>query len=148
MSLATWQPKDERPLLYSRPIRISILIEDIDMGLSVLSIPFLLALAFTASPQSPSGMPTMSSVEPGSGRAGDILVIRGETLDNVATLYLTDGNNDIKVAMIEQTATSIKFKIPPGIKPGRLALMVLTKDKEAKLIEEPVKITIEPDTTN
>jgi uncharacterized membrane protein len=65
----------------------------------------------------------------------------------VAALYLTDGKNDIKVPIIEQTATSIKFRIPPEAQPGRFALMVLTKGKEAKFIEEPVKITIELETT-
>ena len=95
-------------------------------------------------------MPTMTSVEPGSGKVGDVLLIRGERLDRdiVAALYLTDGKIDFKVVTVEQTATSIKFKLPPEAKPGWLALMVLTKDKEPRLIEEPVKITAETDTTN
>jgi len=66
----------------------------------------------------------------------------------VAGLYLTDGKVDIKVPIIEQTATSIKFRIPSEAKPGRLALMVLTKDKPPRLIEEPVKITVESETTS
>jgi hypothetical protein len=35
------------------------------------------------------------------------------------------------------------MKVPTAAKPGRLALMVLTKGKEPKLIEQPVKVTIE-----
>ncbi len=90
-----------------------------------------------------------TSVEPGVGRVGDVLVIQGNNLDraNVAALYLTDGIVDIKVAIVEQTATSITFKIPPEAKPGRFALMVLTTGKTPKLIEEPVKLTVEPATT-
>jgi len=34
-------------------------------------------------------------------------------------------------------------KIPATTKPGRLALMVLTTGKVPKLIEQPVKVTIE-----
>lgn len=119
------------------------------MRLSALSIPLLIALALPANPQAPGGMPMATSVDPGVGRVGDLLVIQGINLDraNVAALYLTDGSVDIKVAIVEQTATSITFKIPPEAKPGRFALMVLTTGKAPKLIEEPVKLTVEPATT-
>ena len=92
----------------------------------------------------------MRSVEPTSGKIGDVLVIQGENLgqESVAGLYLMDGKIDIKTPIIEQTATSIKFRIPSEAKPGRLALMVLTKDKPPRLIEEPVKITVESETTS
>jgi len=78
------------------------------------------------------------------------MVVQGTNLDrdNVAALYLTDGQTDVKVPIIEQTATSIKFKIPPEAKPGRLSLMVLSKGTDPKLIQEPVKITVESDTTD
>ncbi len=91
----------------------------------------------------------MSSVEPDFGKVGDVLAVHGENLgqDNVSALYLTDGITDIKVLMIDQAATSIKFRIPPEAKPGRFALMVLTTGKTPKLIEQPVKITVAPETT-
>ena len=120
------------------------------MRISLLSIPLLLAL--TSAPHSPpkSGMPLMNSVEPASGKVGDVLLIQGANLgqDIVADLYLTDGKTDLKVLMIEQTSTSIRFRIPLEVKPGRFALMVLTKDPDPKLIEQPVKITVEPETTD
>jgi hypothetical protein len=86
----------------------------------------------------------MKIVEPGNGKAGDLLTVTGENLDkaNVAKLYLTDGTHDIEVPMEEQVATSIKFKIPAKAK-GRLALMVLTRGKDPKLIEQPVKVMID-----
>lgn len=109
----------------------------------------LVALALPAYSQSPNATPMMSSVEPDVCRVGDVLAIHGENLgqENVSALYLTDGITDIKVLMIDQAATSIKFKIPPEAKPGRFALMVLTKGKTPKLIEQPVKITVAPETT-
>ena len=61
----------------------------------------------------------------------------------MAELFLTDGKNDLKVPIQEQTATNLKFKIPTAAKPGRFALMILTKGKEPKLIEQPVKVTID-----
>src|SRR5258707_778928 len=90
------------------------------------------------------GMPRMTTVEPASGKAGDIIVVSGENLakDAGAKGYLTDGKNDILVTVSEQTATSLKFKIPPKAA-GRLALMIETAGKDVKLIEQPVKLTIE-----
>ena len=94
---------------------------------------------------SQSIMPQMQTVEPASAKIGDIVTVTGENLDRniVAALYLTDGREDFKVEITDQTANAIKFKIPPTAKYGRLALMVLTKGKDAKLIEEPVKVLIE-----
>ena len=119
------------------------------MGISLLSIPLLFALSLPANSPPQAGLPTISSVEPASGKVGDLLSIQGANLgqDTVAELYLTDGKTDLKVHMIEQTSTSIRFRIPPEARPGRFALMVLTKGKDPKLIELPVKIVVEPETT-
>ena len=90
-------------------------------------------------------MPRMASVDPDSGKVGDIIVVTGENLqkDYVAKVYLTDGKNDTQVEILEQTATTIKFKIPAKAANGqRLALMVLTVGKDAKYIEQPVKVSI------
>lgn len=89
-------------------------------------------------------MPRMSSVDPTNGKTGDVVAVIGENLDkaNVGKVYLTDGKNDAECEVTEQSATSIKFKIPAKIS-GRMALMILTVGKEPKLIEQPVKVTIE-----
>lgn len=108
--------------------------------LPVAVFAMLLPLALFA-----ESMPRMTTVEPGTAKAGDVLNVAGENLDkaNVAELYLTDGKNDLKVAVTEQNEKSIKFKVPDTAKPGRFALMILTPGKEGKLIEQPVKVTIE-----
>lgn len=89
-------------------------------------------------------MPRMVSVEPAVGKVGDILTVTGENLEktHVAELFLTDGKNDIKVPITEQAATTIKFRIPSNVKPGRFALMILTAGKDPKYIEQPVKVTV------
>lgn len=86
----------------------------------------------------------MISVEPANGKAGDVLAVAGENLQKelVVKVYLTDGKNDIQCEVTEQTANAIKFKIPAKAT-GRLALEVLTSGKEPKLIEQPVKVTVE-----
>ncbi len=111
-------------------------------------IPVLLALLLFAPQVSSAQAPTprLVSVDPLSAKAGDAVSVTGENLDksSVVELYLTDGKNDIKVAMTEQNATTIKFNVPPAAKSGaRYSLMVLTAGKDAKLIEQPVKLSIE-----
>lgn len=90
-------------------------------------------------------MPRMTSIDPLSGKRGDVISVTGENLqkDQVAKVYLTDGKNDVPVEVLEQTATTIKFKIPAKAAPGRLTVMVLTTGKDAKLIEQPVKVLVE-----
>jgi hypothetical protein len=59
----------------------------------------------------------------------------------------TDGKKGTKVVIAERAVTSIKFQILPEAKAGRFALVVLTKGKNSKFIEEPVKITVESEGT-
>ena len=112
-----------------------------------MKLSFAISLLFVASfgAYAQTAMPRMASVEPQNGKVGDVIAVSGENLqkDSVSKVFLTDGTNDVAVDMTEQTATSIKFKIPAKAKPGRVALMVLTAGKEPKLIEQPVKVTVD-----
>lgn len=107
----------------------------------------LLLVALTAPPlMSQDLLPRCTSVEPMSGKPGDAITVTGENLGKavVAELYFTDGKNDIKAVMTEQTDTTIKTVIPKGVAVGiRYRLMVLTKGKEPRLIEQPVRVEIE-----
>jgi hypothetical protein len=111
-----------------------------------MKLSFVVLLLATASlAYAQPAMPRMTSVDPLNGKAGDVIVVTGENLqkDAVAKVFLTDGKNDTAVVVTEQTATSIKFKIPEKLAAGRLTLMVLTVGKDAKYIEQPVKVTID-----
>lgn len=109
----------------------------------LLALLTLVVMPLLVSAQAP--LPRMTTVEPSSAKAGDILSVAGENLekDNVAALFLTDGKNDVKMEITEQAATAIKFRVPASAKAGRFALMILTGGKEPKYIEQPVKVTIE-----
>jgi hypothetical protein len=109
-------------------------------------VSVLVAASFVAYAQ--QAMPRMTSVDPMSGKKGDVIAIAGENLQKelVSKVFLTDGKNDIQVEVTEQTATSIKFKVPAKAV-GRMTLMVLTSGKEAKYIEQPVKLTIDDGVT-
>jgi hypothetical protein len=134
---------------FGRAKRDRIKLRGIKMRISFSLLPLLVALALPASLPSHTGVPLIRVVEPDSGKVGDVLVIQGDNLDKdtVAAIYLTDETADTKVAILQQSATSISFRIPATAKPGRFALMVLTTDKPPSLIEEPVKMTVLPETT-
>jgi hypothetical protein len=95
--------------------------------------------AETGGTRDPRPTPMMSSVEPASGRGGDVLKVSGIYLDTsfVRALYVTAGGVDVKAEMIEQSATTIRFKIPADAKPGRYCLMVLTTEEPPMLLEQP-----------
>jgi siroheme synthase (precorrin-2 oxidase/ferrochelatase) len=108
-------------------------------------VAFLVGASLTLAAYAQQVSPRMTSAEPQNGKRGDVIAVTGENLqkDQVAKVYLTDGKNDVLVEVTEQTATTLKFRIPVKIDAGRLALMVLTAGKEPKLIEQPVKVTID-----
>jgi hypothetical protein len=105
-------------------------------------VSILLAAGIAVNAQ--QAMPRMTTVEPQSGKTGDVIAVSGENLgkDAVAKLFLTDGKLDVPAQITEQEAAVIKFKLPK-ITPGRFALMVLTAGKDGKYIEQPVKVTVE-----
>ncbi len=112
-----------------------------------MKLSFVISLLIAASfaVYAEQAMPRMTSVDPLNGKRGDVISVTGENLqkDQVAKVYLTDGKNDVPVEVLEQTATTIKFKIPVKAASGRLTVMVLTTGKDAKLIEQPVKVLVE-----
>ncbi len=90
--------------------------------------------------------PRMTSVDPMNGKAGDVITVTGENLhkDLVAKVFLTDDKTDILCEVLDQTATSLKIKIPAKVEKGvRLSLMVETAGKDKKQIVQPVKVSID-----
>lgn len=89
-------------------------------------------------------IPRLSAVEPMTGKKGDVVTATGVNCQkaNLTQLFLTTGTEDVKTEITEQTDTTVKFKIPE-IKAGRYTLMVLTGGTNARLVEQPVKITVE-----
>ena len=78
-------------------------------SLTITVLLFLTTLALPVWAQTPiSAMPFITSANPTECKVGDMVSVEGANLgqDTVAALYLTDGKNDIKVVMTEQTATS------------------------------------------
>jgi hypothetical protein len=111
------------------------------------ALVFLVLAGLALFPPAGKGQSTrITSVDPLTAKAGDVVSAKGEGMDpaNVDELYLTNGTDDIKVEMTQQTDKLIKFKVPSGVKAGRWALMVHLKSGSGpRLIEQPVKVTVE-----
>ena len=103
----------------------------------------LVALALCPALFAFAGFPKVASVEPDTGKVGDIVSAKGENLDkaSVGEIYLTDGSHDTKMQITDQTGNEIKFKVL-SVKSGRYHILVLTGDKKS-MIEQPVIFTIE-----
>jgi hypothetical protein len=103
----------------------------------------LIMTAATVRDQTVPETPLMRVVDPARAKPGETVVVKGDALDKsrVAEVYLTDGAKDFKVEIIEQTNTSITFKILANTPPGRFGLMVLMA-REPKFIEQPVYLTV------
>ena len=108
--------------------------------LSLLVVPFLCGAGRLA-----AQVTVMSKVVPEAGKTGAVLKIQGIFLGKakVDEVYISDHTFDMKVKVLDQTDDSIEFRIPPFAKPGRLQLVVKTKDKEPVILEQPVYITVE-----
>lgn len=89
-------------------------------------------------------VPRVTSADPASGKSGDVIAISGENLQKaqVDKVYLTDGKHDTQVEITEQSANTIKFKIPPKLAAGRLSVMILTAGNMPEYLEEPVRVEI------
>ena len=111
------------------------------------TVPFLVLAGLVFFTLPGKGQSTrIISVDPLTAKTGDVVSANGEGMDKaiVDELYLTNGTDDIKVEMTQQTDKLIKFKVPSGVKAGRWALMVHLKSGSGpRLIEQPVKVTVE-----
>ena len=89
------------------------------------------------------GTPRCSAVDPDTVKTGDTVNATCENADKPggAELYLTDGQVDTKVTIMEKSGDKIKFQVP-RIKPGRYHLAFMTANK-ASIIEQPVVLTVE-----
>jgi hypothetical protein len=90
-------------------------------------------------------LPRITAADPNTGKVGDLVTLTGENLgkDSVAKVFLTDGDKvDIVVEVTEQTATTIKFKIPAKAT-GRMRLMVQTAEPDPRQMVLPTRVTVE-----
>jgi hypothetical protein len=100
-------------------------------------------LAFAFSLYAFQDLPRCTSIEPDTAKAGATVSVKGENLNknSIAEVYLTDGKNDTKVMVSEQTDAEIKIQVPQ-LTPGRYHLATLTANRQ-RMIDQPVVLTVE-----
>ncbi len=105
---------------------------------AILSATSLLALGGDPSP-------VMLGISQKAAKPGEIVTVSGEGLGvkNVDEIYLTDHKFDMRVKVVEQKDNTVKFRVPPFAKPGRMQLLFLSKGDEPKLLEQPVYLLIQ-----
>lgn len=89
--------------------------------------------------------PQMTEISQKAAKPGEIITVSGLGLStkNVDEIYLTDHKFDMRVKVVEQKDTTVKIRIPPFAKPGRMQLLFLTKGDEPKLLEQPLYLLID-----
>jgi hypothetical protein len=110
--------------------------------LALLPIPALLLLVSGAL-WAFQNFPRCTSLDPDTAKTGDTVNVTCENVNKttVADLYLTDGKDDTKIAIMDHTADKITFHVP-RIKPGRYHIAFLTANK-ASMVEQPIVLTVE-----
>ena len=90
-------------------------------------------------------VPQALTMEPRNAKPGTVVSVSGNYLDKtrVTDAFLTDHRFDLKVKVLEQTSTSIKFRVPPFVKPGRHQLLLQTAGDTPLLLEQPVFLSVE-----
>lgn len=106
-------------------------------------IPVVILTIFAAALFAFQTFSRVASVEPDTAKVGDTATAKGENLAKakIGEIYLTDGKNDVKATITDQSDTEITFKVPK-IQPGRYRLMLVTAKKDS-MIEQPVILTVE-----
>jgi len=102
-------------------------------------------LLYAAGAVATAQVPQMLQVTPRTAKPGSVLNVTGIALEKakVEELFLTDHKFDMKVKILEQESTSLKFRVPPFAKPGRMQLLVQTGGDTPRLLEQPVYVLIE-----
>jgi TonB family protein len=89
--------------------------------------------------------PQADRLEPRTAKVGSVLTVSGKGLGKEAVdeVFLTDHRFDMKVKVLEQSDSTLKIRIPPFAKPGRLQLLFLTAGEKAVYLEQPLYVQID-----
>jgi hypothetical protein len=90
----------------------------------------------------------LQAVVPTEARPGDVVTVTGFALDadHLKEIYLTNGEMDYRVEILEQNKVAARLRVPAGVPAGqmRFAIVVGTRPE---LLEQPVVLKIIPAVT-
>ncbi|HEY6340295.1 MAG TPA: hypothetical protein VIY49_02290 [Bryobacteraceae bacterium] len=87
----------------------------------------------------------LQGVIPTEARPGDVVTVTGFGLDNnhLKEIYLTNGELDYRVEILEQNNVAVRLRVPVNIPAGpmRFAIVIATRPE---LLEQPLFLKILP----
>jgi hypothetical protein len=85
--------------------------------------------------------PSMTSVDPTSGKVNDSITVTGTKLGKpgVSAVFLSDDKNDYKATIVEQNDTKIVMKVPE-VKAGSYNV---SYQKGTSIFIQPIRFTVE-----
>jgi hypothetical protein len=87
----------------------------------------------------------LQAVMPTEARPGDVVTVTGFALDtdHLKEIYLTNGDMDYRVEILEQNNVAVRLRVPLNIPAGqmRFGIVVATRPE---LLEQPVLLKILP----
>jgi hypothetical protein len=101
----------------------------------------LAAMVFFASIVVAQNSPTVTAVDPASGKVNDTVTVSGSDMGKaaVSAVYFSDDKNDYKATIVEQSDDKITLKVPQ-VKAGDYNISVQVGDK---LFIKPVKFKVQ-----
>jgi hypothetical protein len=100
---------------------------------------------FAGAALSSGNVTVLQGVTPTEARPGDVMTVTGVVLDasHVKEIYLTDGDVDYRVEILEQNDVAMRLRVPAKIPAGqmRFAIVVVSRPE---LLEQPVLLKILP----
>jgi hypothetical protein len=92
-----------------------------------------------------SDVTVLQGVMPTKARPGDVVTVTGVAVDDghVKEIYLTNGEVDYRVEILEQSNLAVRLRVPTKIPAGqmRFAIVVVSRPE---LLEQPVLLKILP----
>ena len=87
----------------------------------------------------------LQGVIPTEARPGDIVTVTGVALDDghVKEIYLTNGEIDYRVEIIEQNNLAVRLRVPAKIPTGQMRFAIVVASRP-ELLEQPVFLKILP----
>ena len=88
--------------------------------------------------------PVVNSIDPVEADPGALVTATGVALTkaNVSAVYLSNGATEVQVELLEQTAQTLKFKVPENLRGGRYTLVLAMPGDPPLLLEQPVKLFV------
>jgi hypothetical protein len=87
----------------------------------------------------------MEAVIPTEARPGDVVTVTGFALDadHLKEIYLTNGQLDYRVEILEQNNIAVRLRVPAGVPAGQMRFAIVVGIRP-ELLEQPVLLKIIP----